>query len=139
MKLFLFIRSDLRLIAVSQSLGELLANSLLIFIMDTNSHPNLAMNISTSIEPISTLKSHSAELIKRSRESKQPVVITQNGKPTAVIQDVESFQEVQNSLNMLKIVLAGEKDYQEGNFTSDVDFRKEMKEKLASLKRSHAE
>ena len=69
------------------------------FRMDTNSPPNLAMNIYTSIVPISTLKSHSAELIRRSRESKQPVVITQNGRPTAVIQDVESFQEMQNSLN----------------------------------------
>jgi prevent-host-death family protein len=91
------------------------------------------MNLASSIEPISLLKSHSADLIRRIKETKQPVVITQNGKPSAVIQDVESFQETQDSLNMLKLVVQGEKDYQEGRFISDKDFRKKMKTKLEGL------
>lgn len=91
------------------------------------------MNLATSVEPITLLKSHSAELIKRTRETKQPVVITQNGKPSAVIQDVESFQDAQDSLNMLKLVVQGEKDYQEGKFSSNKDFHKKMKAKLTEL------
>jgi prevent-host-death family protein len=96
------------------------------------------MNLSTAIEPISYLKSHSAELIKRSKETKQPVVITQNGKPTAVIQDVGSFQEMQDSLNMLKIVVQGEKEYHAGNFTPHEDFKAEMMAKLNDMKNSDA-
>jgi prevent-host-death family protein len=91
------------------------------------------MNLASSIEPISLLKSHSADIIRRTKETKQPVVITQNGKPSAVIQDVDSFQETQDSLNMLKLVVQGEKDYQEGRFMSDKDFRKKMKVKLEGL------
>jgi PHD/YefM family antitoxin component YafN of YafNO toxin-antitoxin module len=60
-------------------------------------------------------------------------VITQNGKPSAVIQDVESFQKSQDSLNMLKLIVQGERDYMEAKFTSDKDFRKKMKEKLMRL------
>ena len=91
------------------------------------------MNLASSIEPISLLKSHSANIIRRTKETKQPVVITQNGKPTAVIQDVESYQEAQDSLNMLKLVVQGENDYQDGKFISDMDFRKKMTAKLQGL------
>ena len=92
--------------------------------MDTNSYPNLAMNLSTAVEPISQLKSHSAELIKRSKTTKQPVVITQNGKVTAILQDIESYQKSKNSLNLLKLVVQGEKDFHEGDFISNKNFQK---------------
>jgi len=45
----------------------------------------------------------------------------------------QSFQEAHDSLNLLKLVVLGEKDYQEGNFRSDKDFRMKMKAKLDGL------
>ncbi|NKB16781.1 MAG: type II toxin-antitoxin system prevent-host-death family antitoxin, partial [Sphingomonadales bacterium] len=44
-----------------------------------------SMKYSEAIEPVTTLKTKSAELIRRARESGQPIVITQNGKATAVL------------------------------------------------------
>ncbi len=46
------------------------------------------MKYSESIEPVTTLKTKSAELIRRAKETGQPIVITQNGKATAVLVDV---------------------------------------------------
>ena len=72
------------------------------------------MNYVDGIEPVTVLKTRSAELIKRARDTGQPVIITQNGKPTAVLQDVESFQRQRETLLLLKALAQGDQDYQAG-------------------------
>jgi len=79
------------------------------------------MNFSEAIEPVTVLKTRSAELIKRARETRQPVVITQNGKATAVLQDVESYHRQQRALLLLKYVALGERDLRDEAVLSDVD------------------
>lgn len=39
-----------------------------------------------------------------------PIVITQNGEPKAVIQDLKSYEEQKNTLLLLKIIALGEKE-----------------------------
>ena len=56
------------------------------------------MNYADGIEPVTVLKTRCAELIRQARETGQPIIITQNGKPTAVLQDVESFQRQREAL-----------------------------------------
>jgi hypothetical protein len=48
-----------------------------------------AMKLSTQIKPISYLKSHTAQIVKELAESRQPMVITQNGEATLVVIDVK--------------------------------------------------
>ena len=52
----------------------------------------LADAVSEAIEPITTLKAKGAELIRRAKETGQPIIITQNGKATAVLVDVERLE-----------------------------------------------
>ncbi len=66
------------------------------------------------IEPVTVLKTRSADLIKRARETGKPIVITQNGKPTAVIVDVESFERQQETMLLLKALVQGDTDHREG-------------------------
>jgi hypothetical protein len=42
------------------------------------------MRYTKAIEPVTTLKTKSAELIRRSKETGPPIIITQNGRATAV-------------------------------------------------------
>ena len=66
-----------------------------------------AMDASKDIEPITTLKRDAAELIARAKERQSPIVITQNGKPTAVLQDVQSYERQRQALLLLKLVARG--------------------------------
>ena len=43
------------------------------------------MDYAKGIEPVTVLKTRSAELIRQAQETGQPIIITQNGKPTAVL------------------------------------------------------
>lgn len=92
------------------------------------------MNLTNAIEPVTVLKTRSAELIRRARETGQPVVITQNGKPTAVLQDVETYQRQRDALLMLKLLSQGEEDFRQGRWMTHEDANKHFEAKLRELK-----
>jgi prevent-host-death family protein len=69
---------------------------------------------STQIKPISYVKSHAAELLDRITEEREPIVITQNGEARAVLVDVHSYEQSQQTLALLKILALSEKEIASG-------------------------
>ena len=72
------------------------------------------MKYSTRIRPISYLKANAAEVVRQLTELREPLVITQNGEAKAVIQDVASFEETQETLALLKILALGNRQIEAG-------------------------
>jgi prevent-host-death family protein len=68
------------------------------------------INLVEDIKPISYVKSHTAEIMKQIEEKNNPVVITQNGEAKAVLMDVKQYQNIIDSINLLKILSIGERD-----------------------------
>ena len=79
------------------------------------------MNISKDIKPITYLKSKAPDLLKQINETRRPVVITQNGKPMAVLQDPESYENMRNAIGILKLISQGEQDVRDGKSKSQED------------------
>jgi prevent-host-death family protein len=71
------------------------------------------MRFQKQIKPISYLKANAAEVL-RDLGRTGPLIITQNGEAKAVIQDVASYEETQETLALLKILALGERQIQEG-------------------------
>ncbi len=92
------------------------------------------MNYIDAIEPVTVLKTRSAELIRKARESGQPILITQNGKASAVLQDVESYQRQREALLLLKYLARGDRDYREGRIISDEEADQRFRARLAAMK-----
>ncbi len=61
-------------------------------------------------KPVSYVKAHLAEVLDHVRESHDPITVTQNGSPSAVIVDHDSYQRTQEALAILKLAAMGEKD-----------------------------
>lgn len=57
-----------------------------------------------SIKPISQVKAHMSEIVEDIAKTHKKVVITHNGEARAVLQDIESYEEMQDSLAMLKML-----------------------------------
>jgi len=72
------------------------------------------MRYSSQVKPISYLKANAAEVLKYLADQRVPMVITQNGEAKAVLQDVASFEETQETLAMLKILALGTQDVAAG-------------------------
>jgi prevent-host-death family protein len=70
---------------------------------------------SRQIRPISYLKAHVAEIVRTLAEQQEPMVITQNGEAKVVIQDIESYEQNQQTMALLKILALGMRQVEEGN------------------------
>ena len=62
------------------------------------------------IVPISDLRKGAAALLKKVRESRDPVVVTQRGRPAAVLLSVEEFERREQDLEILRLLAQGEKE-----------------------------
>lgn len=72
------------------------------------------MKLSDQIKPISYLKAHAAEVVRNLATNMQPMVITQNGEAKAVIQDIKSYEQTQETMALLKILALGQRQIEEG-------------------------
>lgn len=72
------------------------------------------MKYVSRIKPISYLKANAAKVVRGLAESGEPMIITQNGEATAVIQDIASYEQTQETLALLKILALGEQQAKEG-------------------------
>jgi prevent-host-death family protein len=79
----------------------------------------------TRVKPISYVKANAADLIRELKENGEPLVITQNGEATAVMQDVASYEATQETLALLKILALGRRQVEEGKTVpADAVFRR---------------
>ncbi|WP_413186351.1 type II toxin-antitoxin system Phd/YefM family antitoxin [Paraburkholderia sacchari] len=69
----------------------------------------------SQIKPISYLKSHAADIIRDIVESGEPMLITQNGEAKVVVQDAQSYEDMQQTLALLKILALGRKEIEAGH------------------------
>lgn len=72
------------------------------------------MRLSRSVKPVSYLKSHTAEALRDVAGSRGTMVITQHGEAKAVLQDIRSYEETQESLALLKMLTQSSKSIREG-------------------------
>lgn len=74
------------------------------------------MKLSTQVKPISYLKSHAADIVKDLAESREPMLITQNGEAKLIVMDVRSYEEQAQTVAMLKILALGHREIEQGRF-----------------------
>ena len=87
------------------------------------------MQFSKDIKPISYLKSKTAEVI-REVQNRKNIIITQNGEAKAVICDIKSFENMQNSLTMLKLIIQSENDIEKGSIVAQDEMFDDLDKKL---------
>jgi len=90
------------------------------------------MHLSQDIKPISYLKSKTADVISTVNKNKRAMIITQNGEAKAVVQDIKSYENLQNSLAMLKLILHSERQVREGKVTEQKEVFADMEKKFFS-------
>jgi prevent-host-death family protein len=88
------------------------------------------MNLSQDIKPISYLKAKTADVINSVNENQRTIFITQNGEAKAVVQDIRSYENTQNTLNLLKLIIQSENDITEGKVTSQDEMFENLEKKL---------
>ena len=68
------------------------------------------MKPSESIKPISFLKNNTADVVREVNENRETIIITQNGEARAIVQDVATYEQTQETLALLKLLAQGKQD-----------------------------
>jgi prevent-host-death family protein len=89
------------------------------------------MRYSTHVKPISYLKANAAEVLMQLTAQREPMLITQNGEARAVLQDVASYEETQETLALLKILALGNGEVAAGKLKPVADVVARLRGKRA--------
>ncbi len=79
------------------------------------------MQIVNDIKPVTYLKNKAADVLKHINETHRPMIITQNGEAKAVIQDPKSYEDMKNTITILKLLSFAEEDIKNGNLHNEDD------------------
>jgi prevent-host-death family protein len=77
-------------------------------------------------ELVTTLKRQATELLSELERSKEPILITQHGVPSAYLVDVDTYETLQRRMNLLEGIARGEKAIEEGRTLSHAQAKKRM-------------
>lgn len=77
-------------------------------------------------ELVTTLKRKATDLITELQESRDPVLITQYGKPAAYLVDVASFDEMNRRISLLEGIALGEQEVRQGKTFSQKQAKRMM-------------
>jgi prevent-host-death family protein len=77
-------------------------------------------------ELVTTLKRQATELLSDVERDKEPILITQHGLPTAYLVDVESYELMQQRMNILEGIARGEQAIAEGRAVSHGQAKKRL-------------
>jgi prevent-host-death family protein len=72
------------------------------------------------VELVTSLKRHATKILSELHSSKEPILITEHGQPSAYLVDVEDYEFQQRRMQILEGIARGERAIQEERtFTHD--------------------
>ncbi|MBL1275640.1 MAG: type II toxin-antitoxin system Phd/YefM family antitoxin [Ectothiorhodospiraceae bacterium] len=78
------------------------------------------------IELVTTLKRQTTKILAELHESKEPILITEYGKPSAYLVDVDDYELMQDRMRLLEGLSRGERAIQEGRTLTQKEAKKAM-------------
>ena len=77
-------------------------------------------------ELVTALKRRATEIIAELGAEREPVLITQHGRPAAYLVDVESYEQTQRRLAVLEGIARGERAIEERRVVTHAEAKKRM-------------
>ena len=87
------------------------------------------INVSSDIIPIGEFKSSMAKWLNTTKKTGQPLIITQNGRPAAVLLSPEEFDNLQYNKSFVNSVTKGITDIESGNVYDTYELKEELKKR----------
>ncbi len=67
-----------------------------------------------NILPVSDLRRDAAKVLKKLRDNKEPIIITQRGRAAAVIIGVEAYEKSEHEKELLRLLAKGDREIEIG-------------------------
>lgn len=87
------------------------------------------INLDQDIKPLTEFRANVTAFVQRVRKTKRPLVITQHGRSSAVLLDVEEYESLIEKIEILEDIQLSEKQIREGHSVNHA----EVKDKITNL------
>ena len=87
-------------------------------------------NLTQDIRPLSEFRANAAALIKQVQHTGRPLVLTQRGHSAAIVMDVGAYEELLEELELLRDVLAAEREMDAGDGTPHEEAKALLRSRL---------
>jgi prevent-host-death family protein len=94
------------------------------------------MKLNEAIKPVSYFKAHASEMIRDVVTNGKTLVITQNGEARVVVQGVQEYEQMQESLALLKMLAQSRKSLDEGRVKPASKAFSDLRSKIKELRKS---
>lgn len=94
-----------------------------------------ALEIGRDILPIGEFKAHASEAVRELKRRRRPLVITQNGRPAAVLLAPADFDRLTARDRFLTAVEEGLADVRAGRVISDEELERDLELELESARK----
>ncbi len=78
------------------------------------------------VELVTTLKRQATRILSDLHASKEPVLITEHGQPSAYLVDVDDYELMQTRISLLEGLARGEVAFSEGRVVSNTQAKERM-------------
>jgi prevent-host-death family protein len=87
------------------------------------------INLAENIKPSSYISSHTDEVIDQVTVTGNPMVVTQEGEAKIVLLDIQRYQNMVDTISLLKLLSLGEDDIRNNRYSTT----EELDKKVASI------
>ena len=88
------------------------------------------INLDQDIKPLSEFRANATACIKQVHDTKRPIVITQHGKSSAVLMDVQEYESLLDKLELLQDIRLAERQISENQGIAHAQVKNQMLKKL---------
>ncbi len=92
------------------------------------------MHVAEDIVPLSQFKTHASQILERMKKSNGAIVITQNGRPAAVVMTPAEFDRLREEERFREAVQQGLEDERAGRLIPHKEVRRRLEHRPLSAK-----
>jgi len=85
---------------------------------------------SQDIQPLSAFRANAAAFLKRLRESRRPLVLTQHGKSAAVVLDVAEYDSLMDEIELIRDIKEAQAQLSRGEGISHGDAMSKLRARV---------
>ena len=74
----------------------------------------MAVKFSEDVVPLTDIKVNPGKIVRRTRESHRPILLTSHGRGVAVMQSLEDFEQAEEEKSFMRAIVDGLSDIENG-------------------------
>jgi len=92
------------------------------------------LDLTTDIQPVTEFRANTSEILESLKKRHRTIILTQYGRPAAVLESVEEYQRKQEELRFMKGLVAGLRDIDSDQVIDGEDFFQGLKKRIVDGK-----